>query len=495
MVLLAFLTALLGCEKEDEPTSLFPHRSHIAKEVPISCTVCHAVTADVVGFPTMDCCLICHLATKDDPWFGKCSECHEVDANFVAFEGRIYHRVALHLPLPSGYADVFFDHKPVLSSAGVIAACKTEFESPFAHRPHREMEMTCETCHEPQGPAFSYPKNAICLTCHAMDKSDAMAKVCGQCHTVDREFGALANPIRHRESLGVGKPPSFGGVRLDHQKMAGDENSCLRCHGGDVKARPYVEVHLPSMAESMAYARSTGKSTDCLACHTKSEALVNARCLSCHRVKQDDVGPALMRASTKAADALGLEAKCSLCHRELDKRTQPPSHKRGDWHRAHGFDEDLIDRGRCAICHDDDTCRMCHAVEQPRSHTNVWRTRVHGLQAVYERDRCLICHRADSCDQCHRGVSPRSHRVGWGAPRNRHCLRCHVEPGEPASCYACHRENRVRAVHQAESQASFSDPTIARVHLTGASCLLCHETLVPSHGLLTEDLCTECHRF
>ncbi|MFH1742501.1 MAG: cytochrome c3 family protein [bacterium] len=498
VVLLGVLAMVTGCEKEEAKDSLFPHGAHTATDVPASCTLCHAVTADAVSSPAMNRCLSCHSASKDDPWFASCAECHEMGPDFVlkASNATLKHREVCGVGLPPEYADVFFDHGSLLSLADSSFGDKDDYESPFPHRPHQELEVGCNTCHASDDSTLSYPTVQSCLECHEIDASDSMTQKCSQCHTVDKAFGELDQPIHHRVSLDAERPRVYERVQFDHVSVLKDEESCVKCHDGQPETEPYVEVHLPTMEESTAFYRSMKKDVGCLDCHTKSEApSINETCLSCHKAGGDAVGLANMDSSIEAVERLGLEPECSLCHRELDRDVQPPSHKRGDWHRSHGFAEDLIDVGRCALCHEDNTCQMCHAVEQPRSHTNVWRNRVHGLQAAYERDRCLVCHRADSCDRCHREVSPRNHVGGWGAPQNRHCLRCHAEPGEPVGCYACHRTDRVQSVHQMESQASFSDPSIAAVHRQGISCLLCHETLVPRHGLVFEDFCTECHRF
>ncbi len=494
IVLCALLLAVFGgCEKEDPSESLFPHKDHIAGDVPASCTACHAVSAEKVGYPGMQECRGCHLSSEDEPWLQDCTECHEVNEEFLAHEGSVYHRKALNVPKPSGYEDVYFDHTIVVSETTEDE--EMEYESSYPHRPHQDLGTTCEMCHQVQQDKITYPKVDSCLTCHVLAEDDSMAKTCGQCHEINDDFAASGGAIRHRDAFGAPKPASFESVEFNHDEMGADAESCMQCHGGDSGMEPYVPVHLPSMADSMSYVRSAGQKTSCLDCHVKREVPENDLCMSCHGTGRNEVGLASMDASIETLEDRGMESECSMCHRELDETSVPDSHRRGDWHRTHGFAQDLIDRGQCAICHDDNTCDMCHAVEQPRSHTNIWRTRVHGLEAQYERDRCMVCHREDSCEQCHREVLPRSHRGGWGPPQNRHCMRCHVEFGESVSCYACHRQDRVEAVHRVESQTGFADPILAQVHTSGQPCLRCHETLVPDHGLFLGEVCTHCHRF
>ena len=144
---------------------------------------------------------------------------------------------------------------------------------------------------------------------------------------------------------------------------------------------------------------------------------------------------------------------------------KPASHK-GNWSEYHGKSVAAggSSMGRppasCLLCHDRQDCINCHTRVMPRDHTNLWRTRVHGLMAAGNRDRCFICHRQDYCIRCHNDTAPRSHTGNWV---QRHCTWCHYggsfAPG--GNCVVCHKVARhISAPHSV-------NPSM--------NCALCHK--------------------
>src|SRR5262249_37945065 len=161
----------------------------------------------------------------------------------------------------------------------------------------------------------------------------------------------------------------------------------------------------------------------------------------------------------------GAANECATCHMATGRGTKPASHAES-WHFTHGPTSRLPDErksaDRCDLCHARHDCESCHAREEPRDHTNTFRTATHGLEASVDRPRCLVCHREDSCVRCHETAPPRSHRAGWGAPREGHCATCHATLD---GCAACHKGTPSHA------QAV---PKPAADHTPAMNCRQCH---------------------
>jgi hypothetical protein len=164
----------------------------------------------------------------------------------------------------------------------------------------------------------------------------------------------------------------------------------------------------------------------------------------------------------------------------------PPSHA-VHWKREHGRcvrsgSDAMTDR--CSLCHTESSCLDCHRSEPPANHTPFWLQRAHGLTASMDRANCAACHREDSCASCHAETKPRSHTAAFGAPRDTHCVSCHL-PLASAGCSACHRDTQSHALAPPKP----SDP----VHVRGQNCRQCH---VPPRMLVHADNgddCNACH--
>ena len=225
----------------------------------------------------------------------------------------------------------------------------------------------------------------------------------------------------------------------------------------------------------------------------KAHAAKKVECTSCHgdMTQRERTGPDLfltMDACTTCHAEKKASNECTVCHTEIGKDQAPKNHDRL-WMVRHG---QIVRRGSargrdedCSMCHTESTCIGCHRDEKPKDHTNYWRVGPgHGLSAAMDRERCATCHMADSCVACHTSNPPRSHTGGWGAPRTRHCLGCHQQPGdslEGGGCFACHQGT---PSHQLA-------PPKPRGHRPDWECLLCHTKL--KHAV-NEQSCNSCHR-
>jgi hypothetical protein len=100
-----------------------------------------------------------------------------------------------------------------------------------------------------------------------------------------------------------------------------------------------------------------------------------------------------------------------------------------------------------------------------------------------DRDRCAACHKPDACAACHQQLAPRSHRGSWGAPRDTHCVGCHLPltANEPGGCATCHMG----------TPSHETAPKKPSWHRPDFQCALCHQR-VPHVTNGTD--CNTCHR-
>lgn len=179
---------------------------------------------------------------------------------------------------------------------------------------------------------------------------------------------------------------------------------------------------------------------------------------------------------------------CALCHKEIRIDAAPQSH-RMNWDIVHGQmarkGEDEIAANKCYVCHRRSSCIQCHQDEKPKSHTNHWRHRGHGIASAIDRSACFTCHNVDYCQRCHQETSPRDHTPSWGSPLSRHCLTCHY-PLSSMGCQICHKAM--------PDHANAPDRPSNVAHSAGNNCRLCH---IPGAGLThpdNGDNCEICHR-
>jgi hypothetical protein len=287
-----------------------------------------------------------------------------------------------------------------------------------------------------------------CTDCHTRAEDSDQAgmpsiKACRNCHSEKEDIEKNLKPFAvDKKIVWTSATALSEDAQFSHQNHLGAEVACEDCHQG--------------VTESKAVsAKFKVEKDDCLVCHSKQEKAI--------------------------------KGACNTCHESVDQDWQPDSHLQ-NWKMFHGqvarAGIDPPYENRCSLCHTDSACLACHQDEEPRSHTSHWRNRSHGIAAGMDRDSCATCHRTDYCDRCHRETEPMSHRASWGAPRDRHCMTCHL-PLESQGCSACHES---APSHYA---APGLPSTITHMTATESACRTCHG-LGLTH-LDNGDACRNCH--
>lgn len=307
-------------------------------------------------------------------------------------------------------------------------------------------------------------------------------------------------------------------IAFDHQFHVGRGAACLDCHEGAEKTAkagmPSLEFcmdchteidekkpkektiasfldasgkpqwsHVTAQAGTIVFSHAThaAKKIDCKDCHkgieeskavTKELFVDMDACTQCHAQKR-------------------AKNECATCHSDAEGGGLKPDNHRRMWTTLHG---QVVRRGapetraeNCSLCHTESSCKSCHATEAPRDHSTSWRVDAgHGIAASLDRARCAACHTSDTCESCHSTVEPRNHRGGWGAPRNRHCVGCHLplSRDEPGGCGVCHKGT---PSHQTAPRMPSRPP-----HAPDQQCRTCHDRKLKHVDNGTN--CLACHR-
>ncbi|MBF0244694.1 MAG: cytochrome c3 family protein [Planctomycetes bacterium] len=297
-------------------------------------------------------------------------------------------------------------------------------------------------------PVFTHKK-------HIQDNGVA----CDECHKLDKKEDRLSVP---------------------------DAQACASCHEGDEASNfesKGGKSCIPGMEPAksdvhFSHATHVDGGVDCQNCHTSAAdsaatvpAVVMADCMKCHDSSGD------------------VPLQCSDCHGKITKNWKPATHT-ASLKATHGGLVGLAGAGStqndCRLCHEQLRCDSCHASEAPRSHTNFFRHRGHGIKASMDRTSCAVCHKSDSCSQCHAESAPVSHTGTWGGSKDRHCLTCHF-PLQDNGCATCHKTT------SSHSNAPTRPTNTAHKNATNDTCRECHTA-----GRLTHydsgDQCLECHK-
>ncbi|MFC1736605.1 cytochrome c3 family protein [Candidatus Hydrogenedentota bacterium] len=299
------------------------------------------------------------------------------------------------------------------------------------HDEHADQGLECIDCHAFEDD-MPMPDHDFCSACHDFDEEDPTAETCGLCHT-KKDYATAPRQKLLRSEL-----------KFTHGPHITEDDSCGKCHE-DPDKKPFPSGSFKPF---------------CMDCHEKA----------------------------------GVEMlECAVCHSETTKDTVPThrgtvkiSHDAPRiWENVHGRESQFAPE-YCAICHETENfCEECHSANPPRSHTVSWRRKTHGIEASWDRGKCATCHEEDSCLICHQNTKPASHRSGWGGQRNTHCWSCHIETGG-SNCTVCHESIE-------HESAGIS------IHNAGVfpeNCSICHPGGVPTrapHRLNQSASCTECH--
>jgi len=296
----------------------------------------------------------------------------------------------------------------------------------FEHATHVKGEgLSCADCHDDAlaMDELAAPRAETCSSCH--DALDAQAEP-------DRRVASLFGESGFRAAHASAQSAE---VRFPHGLHA-QRFTCAECHPG-----------LSSNEDVRAL-----------------EPMAMQACTDCH-------------AREKAPNA------CSTCHTTIDDVWTPPSHETA-WTAHHGLvarsaSERTADR--CSLCHQESTCLACHADEQPKNHTLLFRERAHGVVAALDRQNCAACHTPDTCDRCHREERPRSHTASFGGSFAGHCLGCHL-PLREEGCVTCHKST---PGHRATPKPDDHTPVM--------NCRQCHGIVAALPHADKGDDCNACH--
>lgn len=324
------------------------------------------------------------------------------------------------------------------------------------HELHANVGMGCFNCHEViQGERVSFVDHDTCMLCHEIPEDSLTEPLkfvgdssCKKCHT------------RNDFSVAPKRQLITDEIIFDHEVHVTAEVNCTECHSNP--DRPVAKTGVLMKA--------------CMECHEG------------HSLSFSGVATSGLMATSYQAN------ECSVCHTTLTKDTIP-THRNGRriahdastvWKKTHG-QESYLDAAYCMQCHEEpDDCMTCHRIMKPDNHTIAWNRKLHGAHASWDSQSCSVCHEEDSCIKCHKNTEPRSHRGSFSAPKNNHCVSCHV-PVEN-SCIMCHESIEHRTANRTPHDAGGGyTGNCAACHPGGIAgtaphlinptvgCLACHE--------------------
>ncbi|MHC4547638.1 MAG: cytochrome c3 family protein [Planctomycetota bacterium] len=367
----------------------------------------------------------------------------------------------------------------MLACAVAIRSAALQAETPrptVNHAAHKARDLVCSDCHDPEEtgePKLPDPEG--CFECHE-DLTQEPERVQAYFDAVRQEDG----------SYRFERPAYMPGLIVNHKGHAEYEVDCASCHSEPSEkafARP----------QPLAFMQA------CMACHEQRRA--PNECATCHKETRADVKPAshdaaFLRVHGAQAPAGWREGEgesCAICHEvpadchACHAQSKPRSHAEAGFRLHHGRgDTDARDgpfaETSCALCHKEQSCVVCHQTTMPRSHTSVWRRRLHGIAASIERQSCQTCHKQDVCVRCHESTEPVSHRGTWGTGPQAHCLACH-DPLQSTGCFACHKNT---LGHLTATPLPAGLP-----HSAATDCRTCHSVLPHFDD---GGNCRRCHR-
>ncbi|MCY3023125.1 MAG: hypothetical protein NTW87_29465 [Planctomycetota bacterium] len=305
-------------------------------------------------------------------------------------------------------------------------------------------------------------------------------------------------PFPHKRHV-IEEEMKCAGCHRDAEKadQAGlpTKKSCTKCHEGTDEKRKPNELQIKAFFtdDKPLWSPVTPLPKEAKFSH-KLHWDAKVQCETCHTgIATSQGGTTKWRATMR--DCLGCHAKlkvganakdnCGLCHTVVGKQWKPPTHQ-NDWKRLHGRAAGFVRRNTtqdCYLCHTEKTCVACHRDEKPKSHTNYWRERGHGVESSLDRSSCRVCHTEDFCVRCHQSVAPRSHRANFDS---RHCMACHL-PLKDETCIVCHKSTPSHAA------APRLPTNLDHRKATSSDCRTCHFGLKMRHFDNGDD-CLSCHK-
>lgn len=275
---------------------------------------------------------------------------------------------------------------------------------------------------------------------------------------------------------------------------------CMECHEDIDEKKPKektVAAFLDKPGGKPVWSRVTAQAATIVFSH-KTHAAKKVECAECHTGIEKSIAVTKdlfvdMDACTKCHSAKKAPNECATCHTDAGEGMRPASHDRM-WMTLHG---QFMRKGGapasrsedCTLCHNTQSCQSCHTTEMPRDHSQSWRVGPgHGIASALDRTRCNACHMSDSCTACHTENAPRDHRGGWGAPKDRHCVSCHLplRSSSPGGCAVCHKGT---PSHDAAPKMPSNPP-----HRPDFQCQVCHNGPPRLKHATNGTNCLTCHK-
>lgn len=297
---------------------------------------------------------------EDDDGFHSPGE-EEQPATKVAEKAEIEEPVTPPAP-PSRFARA-------LSTAGAVLVPILVLAAVVGGYAVTSQDRYCLSCHAGQLEKSS----ALTTTAHAggagLSKSHARVN-CVACHEGPQVWGAVGNSIDRLRHLAM----FVAGVRTAKDATV-DSRRCLGCH------------------QAVAKGVLTDKNTGVKVSHAEPLAQ-GAECRECHVTAghvQDARGPG-MSACLRCHDAKTAKAECSTCH------VGEPARASVD--RREFVPQQIIGKGDCSGCHDQQKCDACHGLRMP--HDIQFLAWGHARQAAFDgKVLCWRCHVLGDCGKCH----------------------------------------------------------------------------------------------
>jgi len=328
-------------------------------------------------------------------------------------------------------------------------------ERSFGHAAHFKAikDLQCTDCHKPLGaPETKPPAGAVAAP--APGASEAKTEgasagkyygladwaLCQRCHSPAKMPDLKPDVARFQVPRSVST--------YDHEKHAKHSPmECVACHRTVVSSAKASDHLTPTMET-------------CWTCHAKVTTFAGesgARCDLCHTATDNHAaGP-----EKAAVFAQVIEKKVPVA--DVPAEVMPAAHARllgAQWlgnisqdqkpadhtevfrTRTHGL-RSQEPTAKCYACHTSQKCNECHETEPPPSHTLRFDRSTHGRAATLRRESCTACHQADMCQACHE-IAPPGHTLafrrdgahGRSAKTNtRACFTCHAFGEDCARCH------------------------------------------------------------
>ncbi|MGD0092052.1 MAG: cytochrome c3 family protein [Planctomycetota bacterium] len=381
----------------------------------------------------------------------------------------------------------------VVLGAVLIVGCVGQDDSPkrttppFPHKRHViDEEIECTNCHKDAKKAeeAGMPTLKTCTKCHEgtdEKKKPNELQIKGFIKDEKPVWSQVTKIFRVKKAEPKKEEPKKEEVKKEETKKEEPKKEEAKKEESERKESDKKEYEKKEGDEiSFSHKLHAAAKVQCGTCHkgieqsklvTAQVRLTMSDCLSCH---------------AKVGVGAGAKDNCKLCHTNVSKEWRPPSHNK-NWKELHGRYSGFVRHSTsqsCSLCHTDKSCTECHRVSQPKSHTNYWRLRGHGLTADMDRSSCKACHTEATCIRCHQSVPPQSHRGNWS---DQHCLNCHF-PLRDNRCFICHKNDI-----QHRAAPLLPNTPVHKTAQSPGDCMNCHGGLKAKH-LYNGDSCLLCHR-